>query len=273
LKQISAILLGAIMLLAVIPSYDSFAEKPVDPGAISIEKIKESKVVEMKDGRIMEKVVHVFYEDEQRNAKPDGKGKPQKDRGGDTCYSVISKGTIWKTPETYIVDEDNSGLLTGVALTDIQTSINSWESEITSNQKVFLTGNTGQADMSIIGTDWNNINEVAFGTLDNPNVIAVTISWGYFSGPPPLREMVEWDMVFNTSFNWGDAGDTNEDELGNVGVMDYVNIATHEIGHATGLDHSGDTCTNESMYAYAQNGETKKRTLSTGDIAGINSIY
>jgi hypothetical protein len=48
---------------------------------------------------------------------------------------------------------------------------------------------------------------------------------------------------------------------------------THEIGHAAGLDHPANTCTQETMYAYVDFGETHKRTLNNGDIAGINSLY
>jgi hypothetical protein len=33
------------------------------------------------------------------------------------------------------------------------------------------------------------------------------------------------------------------------------------------------TCTQETMYKYADYGETKKRDLNAGDIAGITEIY
>ena len=39
------------------------------------------------------------------------------------------------------------------------------------------------------------------------------------------------------------------------------------------MGHSGSTYTEETMYAYAANGETKKRSLNTGDIAGIDGLY
>ena len=55
--------------------------------------------------------------------------------------------------------------------------------------------------------------------------------------------------------------------------MDYQNIATHEFGHALGLGHPESTCTEETMYAFASFGETKKSTLEAGDIAGVNKLY
>ena len=55
--------------------------------------------------------------------------------------------------------------------------------------------------------------------------------------------------------------------------MDLLNIAVHEVGHGAGLTHPDQTCVDETMYAYAAEGETKKRTLNDGDIAGIKALY
>ena len=55
--------------------------------------------------------------------------------------------------------------------------------------------------------------------------------------------------------------------------MDVLNIAVHEVGHAGGMGHPDGTCVDETMYAYASNGETRKRTLNAGDIAGIKALY
>jgi len=55
--------------------------------------------------------------------------------------------------------------------------------------------------------------------------------------------------------------------------MDFENIATHELGHAIGLGHPSSTCTEETMYAFASLGETKKRDLNAGDVQGIDGLY
>lgn len=52
-----------------------------------------------------------------------------------------------------------------------------------------------------------------------------------------------------------------------------LNIATHELGHAMGLGHPSDACTEETMFAYANYAETKKRDLNAGDMAGIKKLY
>jgi len=115
---------------------------------------------------------------------------------------------------------------------------------------------------------------MVFANYDDPDVIAVTIIWGYFSGKPSDRRIIEFDILFDTDFNWGDTGETSESQLGNTSVMDLWNIATHEIGHGLGLsDLYESTCTEVTMYGYSQEGETKKRTLDQADITAIQKLY
>ena len=105
------------------------------------------------------------------------------------------------------------------------------------------------------------------GTAEGISLIAVTVVWGIFAGPPSQRELVEWDLLMNEAeFEFGDA-DADDS------VMDIENIAVHELGHAAGLGHPSNSCTEETMYAYADFGETKKRTLEAGDMAGILALY
>ena len=59
----------------------------------------------------------------------------------------------------------------------------------------------------------------------------------------------------------------------NTDVMDTDNIVTHELGHAAGLGHPPNECTDETMYAFASAGETLKRDLFDGDIQGIVQLY
>jgi hypothetical protein len=39
------------------------------------------------------------------------------------------------------------------------------------------------------------------------------------------------------------------------------------------MGHPESSCTEETMYAYADDGEIKKRTLNPGDEAGIAELY
>ena len=53
--------------------------------------------------------------------------------------------------------------------------------------------------------------------------------------------------------------------------FDMQNIATHEVGHAINLGHVSDRL--QSMYPTSFAGETLKRTLGFGDIAGLRNLY
>ena len=87
-----------------------------------------------------------------------------------------------------------------------------------------------------------------------------------FLGPPKNRVLVEWDQVYDqVDYDWSSSGE--------AGKMDFENIATHELGHSVGMGHPSSECIEETMYAYAGYGETKKRDLNAGDIAGINGLY
>lgn len=52
---------------------------------------------------------------------------------------------------------------------------------------------------------------------------------------------------------------------------DVQSVATHEFGHWLSLGHSAYT--DATMYYSTSMGETKKRTLHSDDIGGIQSIY
>ena len=147
---------------------------------------------------------------------------------------------------------------------NLASDLQKWEDASSAN--IFGTGSTTTGTLVADESSTDGLNEVYFGSIDSPGAIAVTITWGIFSGPMANRELVEWDQVYDqTDFSWANDG--------SAGSMDFENIATHEIGHAAGMGHPSSTCVDETMYAYADYGETKKRDLNTGDIAGIQSLY
>ena len=77
-------------------------------------------------------------------------------------------------------------------------------------------------------------------------------------------QIVDADIAFNSkdwNFTWGD---TDVD-------VDIRSIATHEIGHVLGLDHSlDDTAT---MFAEYQPGQTHLRSLEEDDRLGLAHLY
>ncbi|HEX2065889.1 MAG TPA: matrixin family metalloprotease [Candidatus Thermoplasmatota archaeon] len=108
----------------------------------------------------------------------------------------------------------------------------------------------------------DGINQIQFANLGASTTIAVTTTWYYRS----TGQAVESDGQYNTYYPWSTSGE--------AGKMDVLNIAVHEVGHTFGLTHpkgTGIACL--TMYAYADYGETQKRTLGDGDILGIEALY
>jgi hypothetical protein len=211
-----------------------------------------------------------FIHRHDRAARPDGVGKGKKDTNSSTCYAFISSGVKWKSAEDYIIDATN---LSGMSQSDVKSNmaaaIDLWNSQVIGN--IFGNQISGIVDGADTVTPLDDKNEVYFSDIndaliDSNNTIAVTVTWGVFSGPPGARKLVEWDQVYNEAFTFGDASI-------NTGIMDFLGIAAHEVGHAAGMDHPDSTCTEETMFAYATNGETKKRDLNEGDISGIQKLY
>jgi len=197
------------------------------------------------------------------------KKKENAGKGGSTstnCYAFLAKGTKWKNTEQYVLDTTNAnGLTAEFVAASYETSLNAWDEQVAFD--VFGTRDT----LSVVdGPDTvapDNKNEVMFGSIDSPGAVAVTIVWGIFSGPIFNRKIVEFDQVYDeVDFTWGDA-------TVNSTVMDFENVAAHENGHAGGMGHPSDSCTEETMYRFVSTGETKKRTLNTGDITGIQKLY
>lgn len=196
-------------------------------------------------------------------------GRPSRPPKVDPLYNFIAKGAKWRSVEPYVVnpangDSASSALITGALADGIAT----WEAQA----GVDVLG-TGSATNDALQSDWvkpDDVNEVYFSSTElDSKTVAITIVWGVFSGPLDKREITEWDMVFNDALPeaWGDA--TADD-----GYWDVPNIATHELGHAAGLGDLYSTAgTEQTMYGYASPGEIKKRTLESGDIAGIKALY
>ncbi|MBI2617563.1 matrixin family metalloprotease [Candidatus Gottesmanbacteria bacterium] len=202
--------------------------------------------------------------------------KPSKPpRGGNTqCYSFLAQGAKWKTVEPWIVNLSNiDGLSEQFVADNLATDITKWEDATDgilgngTSGDILGNGSTTNAVLIADTTSPDNNNEVYFADVSSSDAIAVTIVWGIFSGPPFGRELVEWDQVYDdVDYDWSASGEATK--------MDFENIATHELGHSVGLaDLYELSCSEQTMYGYAENGETKKSTLESGDIAGVNALY
>jgi len=219
------------------------------------------KVYNKKAGKFVDSYAIVHYT--ARSAS-----KPIKTISGANCYGYLAKGAKWKTSEPWLVDSLHTGGLSAASiLQNMSADVSKWEQAAGRNVDIL-----GQGSIPADLIDSNNLfangkNEVTFAPIDNQGAIAVTYVLGIFGGVTMQRELFEWDQIYDdTDFAWSMTGE--------AGKMDFESLATHELGHAVGMgDLYTSGCAEQTMYGYATEGETKKRTLETGDIKGINMLY
>ena len=120
-----------------------------------------------------------------------------------------------------------------------------------------------------MGNRFDGKNVVSWGRLGS-GIIAQTTVW-YNTR---THEIVEFGMVFSTSFRWGIDADGEGTAYYLTNAFDVQNIATHEAGHTLMLDDLYTDETNAlTMYGYGDFGETYAISLGVGDKSGINAIY
>jgi len=227
------------------------------------------------DGRLVQGYMFIHYRDAFGHKPGHDKGGGKKGNGGgeNKCFSFLARDAKWKTVEPWVVNTANaSGLAGDFVFGNLTADIAQWEDAAdgivdgVEGADVLGDGSTtlGTLVADTVSPDGNN--EVYFADIDSEGAIAVTIVWGFFNGPPFTRELVEWDQVYDdVDFDWSSTGE--------AGKMDFGNIAQHELGHSVGMGHPDDSCTEETMYRFAAFGETIKRDLNAGDIAGIQKLY
>ena len=248
MKKIISILLFLVIVSATVSA--SFLIPVADIAKEKSKAVENSKVING-DWEI-ERIDFVHY------AKPDGKGKPPKDDGGsnNACYDLM--GQKWKSlPVNYVINPENpEGLSESFVVSELTAATNEWDSA----SNVF--GAYSIDRNSVFGYN-DGENNIVFDYDKRANVIAVASVWRTRKG----KQIVEFDIKFNTQYEWGDASvDPTK--------MDLQNIAVHELGHGIGLlDVYDSSCSDVTMYGYATEGETKKRSLAAADMLGIQSMY
>jgi hypothetical protein len=118
--------------------------------------------------------------------------------------------------------------------------------------------------VSDTATAYDNRNVVIFRNATNGSSIGTTYSWWDSNNRLLDSDVVLWDGGFN--FVTGTSGC---EVLPNAAYIE--DIATHELGHALGLNHSSySDATMWPSYGYCSQAF---RTLAPDDIAGVASLY
>jgi len=180
-----------------------------------------------------------------------------------SCYKFLTPTKVkWPTTVNYVINPTNPQNLPESFVTSaVSISSETWDAAtskelINDSYTINYTATYGVQDYK---------NAISFGDYPTEGVIAVTTVWYN----PATKAIVEFDIMFDTDWTWGDA--TNPET---PSAMDLQNIATHELGHGVGLaDIYDTTCSAVTMYGYSNNGDIQKRTLEVPDIRGLQTLY
>ncbi len=172
-------------------------------------------------------------------------------------------------PVLWHLDQDGSDDLDFALLEDaLKGSFRTWQN-VDCSYFAYRYGGTVDkevSDFNAFSREDDGVNLLIFSEDEWPaewdGAIAITVPMFY----PNSGRVLEIDMIFNgLDFSW------STDPGGVSGYMDVANIATHEVGHFLGLDHSDDL--SATMYYSTTSGLTGASTLSADDIQGVCAVY
>jgi hypothetical protein len=261
MKKLLTILVSVLVIAGIAPIVLALVFVPavVQPSGVPVVvqdiAVGKSLVLKGIQPGTLEKTVFIHY----------ANGKVVSTAKAPTCYKLL--GVKWKSlPVSYVVHPDVEKAVPGA----INSSAEVWDAN--TSKELFNDSYTidSSANWDIDYPDGRN--EYSFGNYPEEGVIAVTVVW---SGVPiggKGRQIIEYDVLFDTDYNWFDCTQTSC-TAENKG-MDLQNIATHETGHGVGLaDVYDSACSEVTMYGYSTYGEIKKRDLETPDIIGLQTLY
>lgn len=265
-KKIFAIFVIALVIVSVSSLNSVLAKNNKDRGDNDIRAYKDSEIPE-KEG-----IYRVWSHPELRvRVFVHGiKGKPNPPAPAlicglddlDSLAVVDSAG--WKLPSKWTYYLNSSSVPSSVGGKNLTTiAVNAFK--VWTDVTKLTIANVGNTSVSQRKLDNRNI--IAWGSTPS-SALGVTYIWYN----PNTKQVIDVDTIINKNVVWMWSGGTTNCAYDNS--YDAQDILTHELGHWLGLDdhYTGDYAEN-TMYGYGSKTETKKDTLTTGDIDGVKAIY
>lgn len=173
-------------------------------------------------------------------------------------FQLVQGGIRWSASTTaveYIIsgDEDVTG-----GDSAIEAAEATWDG--------FITARTFTHNESTTQTNpcTTTPNEVEWASIDGSGEILATAS---VCRNVATKEIVGFVIKVDTGESWTANGTTTT-------AFDVENVVSHEWGHVAGLGHDNQPRSGcLSMYKFAGEGETQKRTLGLGDKLGMDVLY
>jgi hypothetical protein len=201
------------------------------------------------------------------------------DESGEDQPNIIERSVEFFTSRVGTPDIPDQGEGVGGEFEILRVSFRTWE--IVGTSRIDFNDLKLTDQMFLSPTD--NTNVIGFDETNGTGlfppgsgIIALTLlSYedeefeGRFDG-----RIKDADLIFNgAEFDFGENGEPDR--------IDLQSVATHEIGHICGLDHSFLQHTDPvtlsldvpTMYPFIDLGDTRARSLEPDDIAGITELY
>ena len=272
------LLSGIILFVSTLFFNYQAAAKVIDPSTDPSENLPEKSGVYAVPGH-PELRLRVFVHPTRDNhpGKPSVKPSPTPtppptlncsltDPGSDAVNDI----TEWHLPSTFTYHLNTESVPVSVGSQNlgaiVGNSFNTWTSVVGNDVNIYPAGTTSQTRARYDGQNIISWGRASSGTL------GVTYTW-YYTGSGLVAET---DTIMNKGYpwSWSDPSSWGNNYCAYSGSFDAQNIMTHELGHWFGVDdaYTADF-KNNTMYGYGDVEETKKDTLTNGDITAVQNIY
>lgn len=216
------------------------------------------------------------------HGKPESKGgKPAPSAPTELCGLTDPDSTTptligdWKLMEDWNYRLNVSSRPSTISASEVSTltanAFGAWNQASGNTRKIIPNGTT-----SLTKAQFDGQSIVSWGRTSGTALATTYIWYDTSTSPYAVREI---DMIMNQKFSWEWSDPSKwvtpkDTTCAYQGVYDAQNIMTHEVGHWFGMDDAYDASfTNNTMYGYGSKTETKKNTLTSGDIAALDILY